>query len=194
MKTETHNIEFKQTWKDEYLEWICGYANAAGGVLYIGRDDDGTAVGVAKAKSLMESIPCKIIAGCKEYGGQRPNYKISESGVMVLCRACPKYVELQNSGAGTLEETGRKKRVDGLMKTTPETTPETTTETAQEKIRDSLCRIIAVIKSRPDATMTEIAAETGLSRDGVKWNLSKLKELKKIRRIGYTKGGHWEVL
>ena len=190
MKTETHNIEFKQTWKDEYLEWICGYANAAGGVLHIGRADDGTAVGVAKAKSLMESIPCKITAGCKEYGGQRPNYKISESGVMVLCKACPKYVELQNSGAGTSEETGRKKRVDGLMKTAPETAPETT----QEKIRDSLCRIIAVIKSRPDATMTEIAAATGLSRDGVKWNLSKLKELKKIRRIGYTKGGHWEVL
>lgn len=60
MKTETHNIEFKRTWKDEYLEWICGYANASGGVLYIGRDDDGTAVGVAKAKSLMEAIPCKI--------------------------------------------------------------------------------------------------------------------------------------
>ena len=59
MKNETQAIEFKQSWHDEYLEWICGYANAYGGTLYIGRADDGTPVGVAKAKSLMESIPCK---------------------------------------------------------------------------------------------------------------------------------------
>lgn len=57
---ETQNIEFKQSWHDEYLEWICGYANAFGGTLYIGRADDGAPVGVAKSKALMESIPCKI--------------------------------------------------------------------------------------------------------------------------------------
>ena len=60
MKRETQTIEFKQSWHDEYLEWICGYANAYGGTLYIGRNDDGTPCGVARAKSLMESIPCKI--------------------------------------------------------------------------------------------------------------------------------------
>lgn len=60
MDKETQNIEFKQSWHDEYLEWICGYANANGGILYIGRKDDGTPCGVAKSKSLMESIPCKI--------------------------------------------------------------------------------------------------------------------------------------
>ncbi len=60
MKKETQTIEFKQSWHDEYLEWICGYANAYGGTLYIGCLDDGTPVGVAKTKALMESIPCKI--------------------------------------------------------------------------------------------------------------------------------------
>ena len=30
MKKETQAIEFKQSWRDEYLEWICGYANAYG--------------------------------------------------------------------------------------------------------------------------------------------------------------------
>ena len=59
-KKETQVIEFKQSWRDEYLEWICGYANAYGGTLYVGRADDGAPVGVAKAKTLMESIPCKI--------------------------------------------------------------------------------------------------------------------------------------
>ena len=59
-KPESQNVEYKLSWRDEYLEWICGYANANGGMLFIGRADDGSPVGVTKAKALMESIPCKI--------------------------------------------------------------------------------------------------------------------------------------
>lgn len=33
---EQHNIEWKSTWKDGYLKWICGFANAQGGRIYIG--------------------------------------------------------------------------------------------------------------------------------------------------------------
>jgi len=41
---ETQNIEYKSIWCDEYLRWICGFANANGGTLYIGKDDNGTIV------------------------------------------------------------------------------------------------------------------------------------------------------
>ena len=34
---------------------------------------------------------------------------------------------------------------------------------------------------------------TGLSIDGVRWNLSKLKEENKIERIGGNRSGHWVV-
>jgi len=40
---ESQNTEYKQSWRDEYLKWISGFANAEGGVLVIGRDDAGTA-------------------------------------------------------------------------------------------------------------------------------------------------------
>ena len=30
---ESQNTEFKQSWHDEYLKWICGFANAKGGIL-----------------------------------------------------------------------------------------------------------------------------------------------------------------
>ena len=33
MKRETQNVEFKQSWHDEYLKWNCGFANAQGGKL-----------------------------------------------------------------------------------------------------------------------------------------------------------------
>jgi ATP-dependent DNA helicase RecG len=25
---ECQNVEYKRSWKDEYLKWICGFANA----------------------------------------------------------------------------------------------------------------------------------------------------------------------
>ena len=56
---ENHNIEFKQSWRDEYLKWICGFANAEGGTIYIGGDDSGTIVGINNAQKLLEDIPNK---------------------------------------------------------------------------------------------------------------------------------------
>lgn len=28
MNNETQNTEYKESWRDEYLKWICGFANA----------------------------------------------------------------------------------------------------------------------------------------------------------------------
>ena len=60
MTPEAQNIEWKSSWRDEYLEWICGFANAQGGVLEIGRNDRGEVVGVKGALGLLEDIPSKV--------------------------------------------------------------------------------------------------------------------------------------
>ena len=57
---ETQNIEYKSIWKDEYLKWICGFANANGGTIFIGKDDSGKVVGVPDSKKLLEDIPNKV--------------------------------------------------------------------------------------------------------------------------------------
>ena len=57
---ESQNIEWKESWRDEYLKWICGFANAKGGKIYIGKADNGNVVGVPKFEKLMEDIPNKI--------------------------------------------------------------------------------------------------------------------------------------
>ena len=56
---EQQNIEWKQSWHDDYLKWICGFANASGGVIYIGMDDDGNVVHLQDYRKLMEDIPNK---------------------------------------------------------------------------------------------------------------------------------------
>lgn len=57
---EDQNIEYKESWHDEYLKWICGFANAQGGTIYIGIDDAGNVIGVKNVKKLLEDIPNKI--------------------------------------------------------------------------------------------------------------------------------------
>ena len=57
---ESQNIEWKESWRDEYLKWICGFANAQGGKIYIGKNDTGGVVGIKDATKLLEEIPNKV--------------------------------------------------------------------------------------------------------------------------------------
>lgn len=59
--TENQNIEYKQSWRDEYLKWLCGFANAQGGKIFIGIDDKGEVTGVDDYKKLMDDIPNKAV-------------------------------------------------------------------------------------------------------------------------------------
>jgi ATP-dependent DNA helicase RecG len=61
MPLENQNIEYKESWHDEYLKWICGFANAQGGILVIGKNDKGEKVNnLTNIKQLSEEIPNKI--------------------------------------------------------------------------------------------------------------------------------------
>lgn len=58
--SESQNIEWKQSWHDDYLKWICGFANAIGGSIYIGKNDNGEVVHLENYQKLLEDIPNKI--------------------------------------------------------------------------------------------------------------------------------------
>ncbi len=57
---EDQNTEWKTSWRDEYIKWICGFANAQGGRIFIGKDDTGYISGIVNAKKLLEDIPNKV--------------------------------------------------------------------------------------------------------------------------------------
>ena len=58
--TEGKHIEWKISWRDEYLKWICGFANAQGGLLEIGKNNKGKVVGVSNSYKFLETLPNKI--------------------------------------------------------------------------------------------------------------------------------------
>jgi len=66
---ESQNIEYKKSWRDEYLKWICGFANAffrTGLVDAWGRGIE------------------KILNECKQHGAHPPIFKYEPSGLMLL--------------------------------------------------------------------------------------------------------------
>lgn len=58
--SESQNIEWKQSWHDDYLKWVCGFANAIGGAIFIGKDDNGVVTHLDDYRNLLEAIPNKI--------------------------------------------------------------------------------------------------------------------------------------
>ena len=81
---ESQIIEYKQSWRDEFLKEICGFANAQGGILYIGVDDKGTVVGLQHAKKLLEDIPNQSVMTM----GVMPN-------VNLLSKADKEYISIE---------------------------------------------------------------------------------------------------
>ena len=76
MTKESQNIEWKQSWNNDYLKCICGFANAQGGRISIGKDDTGKIVGLKNAKKLLEDLPNKI----RDQMGLMPQINLLEEG------------------------------------------------------------------------------------------------------------------
>ena len=68
-----------------------------------------------------------------------------------------------------------------------------TGETVGKTVGKTVGIILHAIKNNSKITRDELSIITGLSIRGVEWNLAKLKDEGKIKRIGPAKGGHWEV-
>jgi predicted HTH transcriptional regulator len=62
---ETQNIEYKPSWRDEYLKVIVAFANKDGGELIVGVDDNGNPI------------------ECQEQGLPEPDFE-EEHGVFVV--------------------------------------------------------------------------------------------------------------
>ena len=76
----------------------------------------------------------------------------------------------------------------------PEKTTQKTAQKTTQKTEKTTQKILDIIKNNPQVTRKELAELVGITADGIKWNLEKLKETGKIRRIGPDKGGKWDII
>jgi len=87
--TEHQTVEYKQVWKDEYLKWICGFANAQGGVLVIER----------------------IMQACADEGVPTPEVSSDVNGLWMTFRFLPEHqlhADSEEKGSTSQEGLGEK--------------------------------------------------------------------------------------
>ena len=71
---------------------------------------------------------------------------------------------------------------------------QSTQETQQSSQQTTAERIIEEIRKHPFTTREQLAKVIGITPDGIKKQLDKLKKDGKIRHVGATKKGHWEII
>ena len=106
--TERQNIEWKRSWQDEYLKWICGFANAQGGSIppeLVIWNEGPIPQEIKDLNAPHSSVPrnrliadiCfktgyidpwsrgieKITTACTEHGCPAPNFEITPTGIRV---------------------------------------------------------------------------------------------------------------
>ena len=84
------------------------------------------------------------------------------------------------------------KEQDTTQKTTQK--EQDTTQKTTQKGQDTTQKILEEIKKNPSISRDELAEKCGLTSDGIKYNIRKLREKGIIKRVGPDKGGHWEII
>ena len=132
----------------------------------------------------------KIKAGCKEYGGELPDYEISDSGVMVLCKACPAYLNLMKNAARTAAESEGKSKGKSEGKSEGKSMGKSKGESGGTSAE----KIIMLLVDNPSLRQNEIAGKMGLSLPGVEKIMRRLRDEGKLVREGSSRNGRWKVI
>lgn len=168
---ESQNVEYKSSWHDKYLEWICGFANAQGAVMYFGVNDDHEVIGL---KNIANAF---FKAGFIDAWGR--GYKKIREGFENAGLPMP---VVENFCGGVRVMFQRKNATD------------IATDIATVKLNKTQEKIIAILHVDKYATYDVIAKQLGIERTTVWRNIKKLQEHGRLRRIGGDNGGHWEVI
>jgi hypothetical protein len=91
--TGQHNIEWKEIWKNDYLKWICGFANTQGGKPIIGKNDNGEIVGVENHSKLLEENLLSIGLNERQVKAvlyAKGNARITNSIYQTICKTSEK--------------------------------------------------------------------------------------------------------
>lgn len=175
---ESQNTEWKQSWRDDYLAWICGFANAKGGKIYL-HDLESAVIKDRKGSGdtlegvdVPINVPKKIPLNDAKAAGQGQ-------------RVAP-YRQLGGMDGGI---NGGK----GIQSITQKGQIDTLDDTL-EGLPDTLARyVLDALGENPSIRQSELAERFGVSMPTIKRAFKRLTDAGLIRRVGGKRFGCWEV-
>jgi ATP-dependent DNA helicase RecG len=184
---EGSTIEFKSSFGNKAIETVVAFANTKGGKIVIGIDDD--KITIFNPGKLINLTVDEIRSD--DYQSQLRNVLVAEAFYLT------KKIEKYGTGFIRIREELKtfpnikfniQEKTNGVFvefkKTTPKTTPKTT-------LSDT---IINILVKEPSLTKVEIASMLDISVNTVKEYIRKLKKDGRLKRMGSSRTGYWEVL
>ncbi|MFW5852841.1 MAG: RNA-binding domain-containing protein [Nanoarchaeota archaeon] len=77
--------------------------------------------------------------------------------------------------------------------TFPTTTTTTTKTTSKTTTKNTEFEIMELLKNNPHLTAEDVAAQIGITKDGVRYHIKNLKDKGLLQRVGSSKKGKWVV-
>ncbi len=132
-----------------------------------------------------------IFETCQEENTPEPVFKIESGEFQVEFLFSEAYLDSVSIGDRPRETFGRTtQEIEETTQEIEETIQEieeTIQETTQEKI-------LVLLRENPNFTQKALAENIGISPDGIKYHLDNLRKSGRIRHVGPTKKGRWEVM
>ena len=181
-KVESARIEYKKDWNPEkVLHSVCAFANDidnwGGGDNIRSRFYRNRRIGeFLKELDLAEGRNTgigKIVRAMRENGSPDPEFFNPETRSFMTV-ILPIHEAFKADIADSTEKTVVKTGMKTGMKTVD--------------------AIISLIRENPSITHDELSEQLGRARSTIIEQISKLKALGRLRRVGPDKGGHWEVV
>ncbi len=186
---ENQVIEYKSSWRDEYLKIISAFANTEGGKLIIGVDDAGKIKGVENPKRLLEDIPNKI----RNKLGIIPYISVEEKEGkhIVIIKVLPSSFPISYNGkyyirsGSTVQELKDSELIHFLLRKTGRTWDSLICEYDLSFIKESAVkRFIGIAKQR----LSNISESDSIER--IFNNLELITDNKKITKAAYLLFGN----
>ena len=133
-----------------------------------------------------------MIRRCAEAGLPEPEFEAG-AGFMTRIWRPTSHGKLDSVRATTQEISGTTQETSATTQETGGTTQELG-KTIQEADGTTQERIVALLRRDPELTRVALASRIGITPAGVKYHLDKLRKAGRIRHVGPTKKGRWEIL
>ena len=136
-----------------------------------------------------------MIRRCAAAGLPEPEFEVGSGFLIRIWRPNRNNPQPGLFQSATQEESSFGQNTTQELKVTTQefgiTTQETGDRARRPRTRD---RIVHLLSNDPTLTREGLSAHLGITPDGVKYHLQKLRKAGRIRHVGSTKKGRWEVL
>ena len=196
---ESQNVEYKRSWHDDYLRWVCGFANGKGSLV---QELDILNVPSDRRNGILADVFDRLDYMEREGSGFKKIVEDYTANVVHnTAKVMPKFYSAVGCFIVTLprlvrDVQGDNQDVEGVgngVGNLSEVSAMTTTQTTTQISMGTTTRqVLNLLKTEPFLSGDVAAQRMGLTRNGFYYHVKILRKVVGLKHVGGTKRGRWD--